>query len=120
MAIAPIANVIYCIWFTQSFDRIPAVIEIEHSTGVTSGLTRMRKLHDTLGGITTTFTVVAPNILRNKVVTEANTPIFRELNTRYMPYSTVRELYGLVQHYQLKNVVDRTFIEPFMERIVTP
>jgi hypothetical protein len=35
-----------------------------------------------------------------------------------MPYSTVRELYGLIQRYNLSNVVDYTFIRPFMEDIV--
>lgn len=112
------AALIDCIWFTHDGDRIPAVIEIEHSTGVTSGLTRMRKLRDTFPAITTTFTVVAPNILRNKVINEANKTLFRELNVKFMPYTTVRELYGLIQRYSLKNVVDYKFIYPFMEQVV--
>jgi type II restriction enzyme len=111
------ASLIDCIWFTDD-DRMPAVIEIEHSTGVTSGLTRMRKFRDRIPSILTAFTVVAPNELRNKVIMEANQQIFRDLRTRYMPYSTVRELYGLIQRYSLSNVVDHKFILPFMEEIV--
>lgn len=112
------ASLVDCIWFTADGDRIPAVIEIEHSTGVTSGLTRMLKLRETFPSITTTFTIVAPNALRNKVVAEANNRTFRRLNARYMPYSTVRELYGLIQRYSLSNVVDYNFINPFMEQVV--
>lgn len=112
------AQLIDCIWFTHDGDHIPAIIEIEHSTGVTSGLTRMRKLRDAFPAIATTFTIVAPNHLRNKVITEANQKVFQPLKARYMPYSTVRELYGLIKRYQLSNVVTHTFVDPFMERVV--
>jgi len=112
------AALIDCIWFTADGDRIPAIIEIEHSTGVTSGLTRMGKLRRAFPSIKTVFTVVAPNELRNKVITEANQDLFRNLDARYMPYSTVRELYGLIQRYALHGVVDHNFIYPFMEKVV--
>lgn len=112
------ASLVDCIWFTADGDRIPAIIEIEHSTGVTSGATRMRKLRDTFPALTTTFTIVAPNTLRNKVISEANQSLFRDLDLRFMPYTTVRELYGLIQRYSLRDVVDHEFIKPFMERVV--
>jgi type II restriction enzyme len=111
------ASLIDCIWFSDDFKYMPAVIEVEHSTGVTSGLTRMLKFMNTIPSITTKFTIVAPNELRNKVVSEANNPAFRILRARFMPYSTVRELYGLIKRYSLANVVERNFIEPFMENI---
>jgi len=113
------AGLIDCIWFTQDGNRIPAVIEIEHSTRVVSGLTRMQNLQQTMPSINTIFTVVAPDELRTKVTVDANKPVSRSLKARYMPYSTVRELYGLIQRYQLKNVVDHTFVQPFMEQVVT-
>jgi type II restriction enzyme len=78
----------------------------------------MLKLKDAMPSTNTHYTVVAPNNLRNKVVSEVNQPTFRALNARYMPYSTVRELYGLIKRYALSNVVDRTFIYPFMESVV--
>ena len=112
------AALIDCIWFSGDGNHIPAVIEVEHSTGVTSGLTRMLKFKNTIPAIEANFTVVAPNDLRNKVVSEANNIAFRVLKARFMPYSTVRELYGLIQRYSLSRVVERTFIEPFMENIV--
>ena len=112
------ALLIDCIWFSQDFKYIPAVMEIEHSTGVTSGLTRMLKLKETIPSVDMRYTVIAPDELRNKVVLEANSPVFKSMKTRYMPYSAVRELYGLIQKYNLSNVIQRSFIEPFMEKIV--
>jgi type II restriction enzyme len=112
------AALIDCIWFTQDGDRIPAIIEVEHTTGVTSGMTRMLKLKEIFPSVVTTFTIVAPNKLRDKVVSEANQKAFRPLKAKYMPYSTVRELYGLIRRYSLSNVVDHTFINPFMENVV--
>jgi type II restriction enzyme len=113
-----VASLIDCIWFSSDGRYIPAVLEVEHSTGVTSGLTRMLKLRESIPSTEMNFTVVAPDELRNKVVSEANNAAFRDLRARFMPYSTVRELYGLIQRYPLSKVVNRTFIEPFMEKIV--
>lgn len=112
------ASLIDCIWFSNDFKYIPAVIEVEHSTGVTSGMTRMLKFINTIPSITAKFTIIASDDLRNKVVSEANNAAFRSLKARFMPYSTVRELYGLIKRYSLSNVVERNFIEPFMENIV--
>lgn len=111
------AALIDCIWFDKDFRFIPAVLEVEHSTGVTSGFTRMLKLRETVPSIATKFTVVAPNNLRNKVVSEANNPVFKPMHGYYMAYSTIRELYGLIQKYNLSNVIERNFIEPFMESV---
>lgn len=112
------ASLIDCIWFSKDFKHIPAVIEVEHSTGVTSGMTRMLKLKQSMPSINANFTIVAPDALRNKVVSEANNAVFRPLNARFMPYSTARYLYGLMQRYNLTKVVNHTFVEPFMETIV--
>jgi len=113
-----VASLIDCIWFSEDFRYIPAVVEIEHSTGVTPGLTRMLKFKEAVPSITTTYAIVAPNNIRDKVISEVNNAAFRMLKARYMPYSTVRELYGLIQRYSLSKVVERTFIEPFMEKVV--
>lgn len=112
------ASLIDCIWFTQSGRAVPAVIEIEHSTGVTSGLTRMLKFRDTFPGIQPIYAIVAPDELRAKVVNEISQPIFRPLKARYMPYTNVRELYGLIQRYSLSGLVKDEFVEAFMEQIV--
>jgi len=39
------ALMIDCIWFKNG-KLMPAVMEVEHSTGVTSGLTRMKNFQD--------------------------------------------------------------------------
>jgi type II restriction enzyme len=111
------ASRIDCIWFSDDFKYIPAVIEVEHSTGVTSGMTRMLKFMKTIPSVTTNFTIVAPNNLRNKVVSEANNAAFQPLKARYMPYSTLQMLYGLIRKFSLSNL-ERNFIEPFMESII--
>ena len=112
------ASLIDCIWFTDDGDRIPAVIEIEHSTGLNSGLLRMQEFRRSFPAFETTFVIVAPDELRNKVVTKANQKIFSELKAKFMPYSTVRELYGLIQRYSLAGYVDYKFIYRFMEPVV--
>lgn len=112
-----VASLIDCIWFTGDYNHIPAVIEIEHSTGVSPGLMRMLKFRQTIPAVSMTCTVVAPNVIRNKVVSEANNDTFRTLKARYMAYSTVRELYGLIQRYRVSKV-DKSFINPFMEQVV--
>jgi type II restriction enzyme len=113
-----IASRIDCIWFSNDYRYIPAVIEVEHTTGVTSGLTRMLQFREIVPALQVNCAIAAPNELRNKVVSEANSALFRNLDVKYLPYSTVRVLYGLIRNYNLSNVVHRTFIEPFMEKVV--
>lgn len=113
------AQNIDCIWFAEDGNRIPALMEIEHTTGITSGLDRMQTFRALAPAIETTFTIVAPDNLRNQVVTKANKqPISKELKARFMPYSAVTTLYGLIQRYTLSDLVDHRFIQAFMEQVV--
>ncbi len=107
------ALMIDCIWFRNT-RFMPAVFEIEHSTGVTSGLTRMKGLFDTMPPIPTRWTIVAADDLRDKVMKEANRPQFQELNPKYFPYSAVEELFSLCQRRRLRGVND-DFLDCFME-----
>lgn len=54
------ANFIDCIWF-QNHRFMPAVMEVEHTTGVTSGLTRMKGLKDAMPSFLTRYVIVAPD-----------------------------------------------------------
>ena len=110
------ALLIDCIWFKNA-RLMPAVIEIEHSTGVTSGLTRMKGLQDLLPPFPTRYVVVAPDEDRDKVVREANRTQFRSLNARFFPYSSVEELYALCQRRKIRGV-DEEFLDCYMEPIV--
>ncbi|MDX2162274.1 MAG: restriction endonuclease [bacterium] len=113
------AQHIDCLWFSADGKHIPAVMEIEHSTGVTSGLTRMTKLKDEIPAIRTSYTVVASQKLRSKIVAEANKALFRDLNVTYMSYTTVQNLFGLIRTYALSGYVDHRFIQPFLEKVVS-
>lgn len=110
------ALLIDCIWFKNA-RLMPAVIEIEHSTGVTSGLTRMKGLQDLLPPFPTRYVVVAPDEDREKVVREANRFQFRSLDTRFFPYSSVEELYALCQRRKIRGVSEE-FLDCYMESVV--
>ena len=76
------ALLIDCIWFKNG-KLMPAVMEVEHSTGVTSGLSRMKNFKDKFPPFPTRYVIVAPDEDRDKVIKEANKPQFRDLDTRY-------------------------------------
>jgi len=110
------ASFIDVIWFKNG-RLMPAVIEIEHTTGITSGLTRMKNLYDALPPFPTRYVIVAPDADRAKVVEEANKPMFRPLNARFCPYSAVEELYALCQRRKIRGVTEE-FLDCFMEPVV--
>jgi hypothetical protein len=111
------AMFIDCIWFKNG-SLMPAVIEIEHSTGVTSGLTRMKDFQDKFLRLADMrYVIVAPDEDREKVINEANKPQFHDLNTRFFPYSAVEELYALCLKRKLKGVTEE-FLDCFMERVL--
>ncbi|MDQ2180380.1 hypothetical protein [Marinifilum sp. D714] len=109
------ALLIDCIWFKNG-RLMPAVMEIEHSTGVTSGLTRMKNFYDRFPPFPTRYVVVAPDEDRAKVVKEANKPQFAELETKFFPYSAVEELYALCQKRKIKGVTEE-FLDCYMEPV---
>jgi len=110
------ALLIDCIWFKNG-RLMPAVMEVEHSTGVTSGLTRMKNFFDKFPPFPTRYVIVAPDEDRNKVVREANKPQFIDLDTKFFPYSGVEELYALCQKRKLKGVTE-DFLDCYMESVV--
>lgn len=107
------ASLIDCVWFRNS-KFMPAVFEIEHSTGVTSGLSRMKNFQDKLPQFPTRWVIVAPDEIRDKVIKEANKEQFHSLNTKFFPYSAVEELFSLCQRRKIKGVTDE-FLDSFME-----
>ena len=110
------ALLIDCIWFKNG-KLMPAVMEIENSTGVTSGLTRMKNFQDKFPPYPTRYVIVAPDELRDKVIKEANKPQFKDLDTRYFTYSAVEELYSLCQRRKIKGITE-DFLDCFMEKIL--
>lgn len=109
------ALLIDCIWF-QKGTLMPAVMEVEHSTGVTSGLSRMKNFKDKFPPFPTRYVIVAPDEDRDKVIKEANKPQFADLNTRYFPYSAVEELYALCQKRKIRGIKEE-FLDCYMEAV---
>jgi type II restriction enzyme len=110
------ALMIDCIWFKNG-KLMPAVMEVEHSTGVTSGLSRMKNFKDRFPPFPTRYVIVAPDEDRDKVIREANKPQFKDLDTRYFTYSAVEELYALCQRRNIKGVTEE-FLDCFMEPVL--
>ena len=111
----PSARFIDCIWF-QNHRFMPAVMEVEHTTGVTSGLTRMKGLQDRIPALKTRYVIVAPDEDWDKVVEEINRPQFASLDARYFAYSSVEELYHICTHRSLHGVTEE-FLDCYMERV---
>ncbi len=111
------AKLIDCIWFRNG-KLMPAVMEIEHSTGIKSGLTRMKNFCDYAPRLQDIrWTIVAPDEYRAKVIEFANMPQFRELDTKFFPYSAVEELYSLCERRKPQGITDQ-FLNAFMENCV--
>jgi type II restriction enzyme len=113
---AELALMIDCIWFKNG-SLMPAVIEVEHSTGVKSGLTRMKNFKDHFIDMNIRYVIVASDEDRNKVFKEASMPQFKDLNTRYFSYSAVEELYILCQKRNIRGVTEE-FLDCYMERVL--
>lgn len=111
----PSAKFIDCIWF-QNHRFMPAVMEVEHTTGITSGLTRMKGLQDMIPAFNTRYVIVAPDSDRERVIEEVNRPQFKCLNARYFPYSSVEELYYFCTHRNIQGVTDN-FLDCYMEEV---
>jgi type II restriction enzyme len=107
------AFLIDCIWF-KNHRLMPAVMEVEHTTGITSGLSRMKNFKDKFPPFPTRYVIVAPDEDRHKVLQECTKEQFRDLNPRYFPYSSVEELYSLCQRRKLQGVTEE-FLDCFME-----
>jgi len=110
------ALLIDCVWFKE--DRImPAVMEVEHTTGITSGLTRMKKFQDSLPPFPTRYVIVAADDEHEKAVREANQVQFKSLDARFLSYNAVEELLSLCQRRDLTGVTD-DFIDTYLEKLV--
>ncbi len=110
------ALMIDVIWFRNAH-FMPAVIEVEHTTGVTSGLSRMKNFQDNFPPFQTRWVICAPDEDRSKVVSECYKAQFKSLKAYFLPYSAVDELYSITQRRTIRGVKDE-FLETFMEPCV--
>lgn len=107
------AFLIDCIWFKNG-KLMPAVIEIEHTTGVITGLSRMKRLQDEIPSFKTRYVIAAPDDDRDKVLKAARQSQCSSLKTQYFPYSAVEELYSLCERRKIRGV-NEEFLDSFME-----
>ena len=108
-------RLIDCIWFTDR--SMPAVIEVEHSTGVNSGLERMLNFYEHIPSISTSYIIVADDGDREDVMKKIRKPAFEPLNASFMSYSTVNRLYDFCNKCSakpVKGILER-FIYNFIE-----
>jgi len=109
------ALLIDCIWFKNG-RLMPAVMEIECTTGVNSGLSRMKNFYDRIPPYQTRYVIVAPDEDRNKVLQEGSKKQFSDLQAKYFPFSAVEELYSLCQRRKIKGITEE-FLDCYMEKI---
>lgn len=107
------ALLIDCIWFKNG-RLMPAVMEVEHSTGVRSGLMRMKKFKDQLPPFPSRWVIVAPDADRDLVLRECQAPQFKDLDAKFFPYSAVEELYALCSKRKIRGVTEE-FLDCYME-----
>lgn len=110
------ADLIDCIWFKNG-RLMPAVMEIEHSTGVNSGLARMKNFYDQAPALRNIrWTIVAPDEDRHTVFRKASEEQYRDMEIKYFPYSAVEELYYLCTERKISGVSEE-FLDSFIENI---
>jgi type II restriction enzyme len=101
------------VWFKNG-KLMPAAIEVEHSTGIKSGLDRLKGLKDELPAYAIRYVIVADDSERKRVVEFSNEQRFKDLKVRFFSYSAVEELYSLCMRRTLRGVTEE-FIDSFME-----
>jgi hypothetical protein len=114
---APAGELIDVIWFSDDCKKIPAIIEIEHSTGVTSGLNRMKGFMKEAPELAhMTYIIAAPDEIREQVFQKAAKPQFSDMNIKYLPYSAIEDLYLLCER-NLKGIDNIKFFHTFLENV---
>lgn len=111
-----VAKHIDCMYFNGG---LPFAFEVEHTTGVTSGLSRMLQFKNAAEHLNTHFVIVAPDSDREDVLTKAKKEQFQDLNTLYFPYSQVEELYSFTsRHIGSIKGIKKDFLLTFMENVI--
>lgn len=110
------ARLIDCIWLNTR--EIPAVMEVEHSTGITSGLSRMLNFETVAPRLANTrYVIIAPDDQQNHVKKESNKELYLPLDTRFFPYSAVEELCELCRRRNIRGI-SQEFLDCYMEPMV--
>ena len=108
-----VAKHIDCMYFNGG---LPFAFEVEHTTGVTSGLTRMLNFRNKAEHLNTHYVIVAPDEDRTLVMQKSQPAQFDDIEPLYFPYSHVEDLYSFISRHGGKmNGVKKDFLLNFME-----
>ena len=109
------AKHIDCIWFNGG---MPFVFEVEHTTGVTSGLDRMNRLRES-ANMETNYVIVAPDADREMVLKKAHSSQYEEMNLWYLSYSSLLEMGRFAENHTYRGSSNArgNFVKMFMEKI---
>ncbi|WP_133471300.1 restriction endonuclease [Paraglaciecola marina] len=112
---ATAGDLIDLIWLSKDGKKIPAVIEIEHSTGVTSGLTRMKSFKTEAPELAhMTYIIAAPDEIRSQVVRKSLDPQFQDMDIKYLSYSSIEDMY-LLSRRKIQGIDNIKFLHTFLE-----
>jgi type II restriction enzyme len=100
-------------WFKNG-RLMPAAIEIEHTTGIKSGLDRLKGLQDVLPPFPVRYVIVADESERERTSKYAQETRFQSLGAKFFSYQSVEELYSLCKRRKIVGVTDE-FLDSFME-----
>lgn len=102
-----------CMYFNGG---LPFAFEVEHTTGVTSGLARMMEFKNAAEYLNTRYVIVAPDSDRDDVMKKIDKEQFEDLDALYFPYSQVEELYSFfIRHPGRVQGIKKEFLLTFME-----
>lgn len=108
-----VAKHIDCLYFNGG---LPFAFEVEHTTGVTSGLTRMTSFKSFSPNYDTHYVIVADDHNRNLVKQRSMPEQFEELEPMYFPYSNVEDLHSFIHRHDGRlRGVKKDFLLGFME-----
>ena len=112
-AAVEVAKHIDCMYFNGG---LPFAFEVEHTTGVTSGLTRMLNFRNKAEHLNTHYVIVAPDEDRAEVLRKSQPAQFEDIEPLFFPYSQVEDLYSFISRHGGKmGGVKKDFLLNFME-----
>lgn len=89
------ARLIDCIWLKNG-RFMPAVFEVEVTTGIVRGLHRMKAFKDKFINLEgTNYVIAAPDKDRARFMKLCSERQFRTLNAKFLPFSSIHELYSM-------------------------
>ena len=107
-----LAKHIDCIYFNGG---LPFAFEVEHTTGVTSGLNRMLSFRNKAEHLDTHYVIVAPDEDRNLVMQRSQPEQYEDIHPLFSPYSQVEDLFGFISKHGRMTGVKKSFLLNFME-----